>query len=194
MRGSSSKAKTPPPERAAPGREMQPHRTGGRLVILGHVSGTYGVRGWLRINSYTRPPDNLLKYRSLLIGDQRGWVRYRPEQGRVHGRGLVVKLRDIDDASSAAKLSDLQVSVPRSAMPEPGTDEYYWCDLIGLKVLRSDGAELGEVTQIHETGANDVLVVEGAVRMLIPFITGRFIDRVDLDQGTIIADWDPVGS
>ncbi len=173
---------------------MRPQEPDARLVILGHVSGVYGVRGWVRIDSYTRPPDNLFKYRSWLIGGEGSWTRHLPEQGRIHGRGLVAKLRGIDDASCAAKLSDLQVAVPRSAMPEPGADEYYWCDLVGLKVMRRGGEELGVVTQIQETGANDVLVVEGAARTLIPFITGRFIDRVDLEQGVIIADWDPAGS
>lgn len=172
---------------------MRPHDPDGRLVVVGRLSGVYGIRGWVRIDSYTCPPENLLSYRPWLIGGKRGWIRHSPVEGRVHGRGLIVKLRGIDDASRAAKLSDLQVAVPRSALPEPGADEYYWCDLIGLKVLCRDGVELGAITQIQETGANDVLVVEGAMRTLIPFVPGRFIDRVDLEQGIIFADWDPAG-
>ena len=109
-----------------------------------------------------------------------------------HGKGLVVGLRDYTDRDQARSLIGLEIAVPRAELPAPEEGEYYWADLVGLKVETTEGQILGTVDHLIETGANDVLVVHGEDReRLIPFVADQVIRRVDLAAGLIQVDWDP---
>jgi len=81
--------------------------------------------------------------------------------------------------------------VPRSELPDPGPDSFYWTDLEGLTVRTVAGVELGVVDHLLETGANDVLVLKGERERLIPYVRGAVVTDVDLEQGVITVDWDP---
>jgi 16S rRNA processing protein RimM len=108
---------------------------------------------------------------------------------RIHGRTLVAKFDGIDDRDGAAKLRGMEVAVPRSDFPAAATNEFYWADLIGLSVVNLEHQEFGRVARMLQTGANDVLVVEGERERLIPFI-GDVIRSVDLAAGVISVAWD----
>lgn len=167
-----------------------------RRIVLGQVSGLFGVKGWLKVYSFTRPPENLLEFDDWLIGRQDDWRPFRVLESRKQGKSLVVRLGDacgqsLPDRDAAAELLDLEIAVSREAMPAPESGVYYWFDLIGLEVVCRDGASLGRVQALLETGANDVLVVQGERERLIPFVVGEIVDTVDLAAGRIVADWDP---
>jgi 16S rRNA processing protein RimM len=120
-----------------------------------------------------------------------GWQEFAVEASRVQSNGIVVRLEGCRDRESAVALRHAMVAVPRSALPEPEAGEYYWHDLIGLTVMTTDGVELGHVDHLFETGANDVLVVQGDRERLIPWIQDQVVQRIDLTDGRMIVDWDP---
>jgi 16S rRNA processing protein RimM len=165
--------------------------TGERRVILGKVGGLYGVRGWVRLWSFTDPVENLLDYREVELGREGAWRAARLVEGRRQGQALVARFEGCSDRDQAALLLGAELAVKRDRLPEAGAGEYYWADLVGLKVVTTEGVELGRVEHMMATGANDVLVVKGDRERLLPFLPGRFVNEVDLDGGRIIVDWDP---
>ncbi len=163
-----------------------------RRVELGKIVGHFGVKGWVKVKSYTRPLENILAYEDWRLSDEKESVDIRLEEGQRHGHhGLIARLQRITDRELAQELIGKTVSVARSEMPEQDNASYYWMDLEGLEVVTEDGQKLGKVDYLLETGANDVLVVAGDVERLVPFVFGEFVKAVDLDAGVITVDWDP---
>ena len=160
-------------------------------VVLGEFAGVYGVKGWLRIRSYTQPIENILDYATWLIGGGADWEETELAEGRPHGNGLIARIAGIDDRDVAARLVGQQIAVPRDALPAVGEDEYYWSDLEGLRVETIAGVVLGDVDHLIETGANDVIVVRGDRERLIPFVRPEVVREVDLGAKRIRVDWDP---
>jgi 16S rRNA processing protein RimM len=162
-----------------------------RIVVLGRLSGLYGVQGWLKVHSDTEPREGITSYPRWWVKQQGRWKSMRVEQGRRHGKAVVVKLEGIDDRDAAAKLLNAEVAVDRDTLPETEPGEYYWTDLEGLSVVCLDGTELGRVDHLIETGANDVLVVQGDRQRLIPYIPEQVIREIDLERRLMVVDWDP---
>ncbi len=162
-----------------------------RRLLVGKFVGLYGVAGWLKLESYTQPRGRIFAYRPWWLQAADGEIEIGAVSGREQGKGLVAKLSGIDDRDAAAHLVGANIEVWRSALPEPKRGEYYWTDLEGLDVVTVDGVELGKVSHLIATGANDVLVVRGERERLIPFVTRQFVRDVDLDAGRITVDWDP---
>jgi 16S rRNA processing protein RimM len=165
--------------------------TGEPRVILGKIGGLYGVRGWVRLWSFTDPVENLLAYREVELGCEGTWRKARLVEGRRQGQALVARFDECTDRDQAAVLVGAAVAVARERLPPPAEGEYYWADLIGLEVVTGAGVSLGRVEQMMATGANDVMVVNGERERLVPFVPGRFVDKVDLAGGRIVVDWDP---
>ena len=161
-----------------------------RLIPVGRISGVYGVRGWVRIFSWTRPRDNIVSYQPWYLKQGDSWTEVRLAEGRGHGKGVVARLEGCTDREAAHKLIGAEIAVSREQMPDTGPDEYYWHDLQGLQVINLQDELLGRVDHLLETGANDVLVVSGERERLIPFVTGQTVQDVDLDAGVIRVDWD----
>lgn len=172
---------------------------GEKRVVLGRVSGLFGVCGWLKVFSHTRPLGNLTQYdRWFLQISEQGchdeWRPFRVVAAKTHGKTLIAQLADaedriIDDRDAAAALLNADIAVARADMPLLPDGEFYWHDLVGLKVVNREQEMLGRVTGMLETGANDVLVVNGEGERLIPFVMGVIIDGVDLVNGVITVDW-----
>ncbi len=162
-----------------------------RWVILGRISGLFGVQGWVKVHSYTDPRDGILGYRDWYLRDRGDPRPVSLERGRVQGKGLVAKLAGCDDRDQASVLVGAEIVVRRSQLAEIGSGEYYWADLEGLTVLLADGRCLGKVVRLIATGANDVLVVDGDRERLIPFLPDSVVLEVDPAQGLIRVDWDP---
>jgi 16S rRNA processing protein RimM len=159
-------------------------------VILGRVSGLFGVRGWVKVFSHTSPRTNILEHKSWYLLTAGGREKVRLKAGRAHGKGIVVQLEGFDDRDRAAELLGTDIAVPRDRLPPAGAGEFYWTDLEGLRVQTLKGEELGRIDHLIETGANDVMVVKGERERLIPFID-QVISEVDLDGGLVTVDWDP---
>lgn len=146
-----------------------------------------GVRGWVRIESYTRPIENILEHPVWMIAGRDRVL----EEGRRQGRGLAAKLRGVDDRDAAAALIGEEIRVARAALPPPPEGQYYWADLIGLEVVCASGERLGTVERVFDNGAQDVLVVRGEREHWIPFVPGARVKSVDLNAGKIVVDWAP---
>lgn len=155
---------------------------------MGRVSAPFGVKGWIKVQPFTAEARNLLDYATWWIGRDDDWQEHRVTRAQVSGRAVLAKLEGCDDRDTAARSKGEQVAVPRDALPEPAADEYYWADLIGLEVVNTAAQDLGCVVRILQTGANDVLVVQGECERLIPFIAD-VVKRVDLAGRAITVDW-----
>jgi 16S rRNA processing protein RimM len=159
-------------------------------VVLGRISGLFGVRGWVKVYSYTEPREAVLNYDRWLLAVKDGWQEATVAEGQRHGKSVIVRIDGCDDRDQAAGLVGAEIGVPRDAMPETGGDQYYWSDLEGLRVIHHDGRELGKVGYLLETGAHDVMVVKGDQERLIPFVMEEVVLGVDLANGEIRVDWE----
>ncbi|MCB1758966.1 MAG: ribosome maturation factor RimM [Gammaproteobacteria bacterium] len=162
----------------------------GRRVILGRISGLFGVRGWVKVFSDTAPRSNILNYPVWQLRLAGEWRAFKLLEGRAQGKGVVALLEGFEDRDQAAVLVDAEIAVDRAQLPEAVEGEYYWTDLEGLTVSNAEGVDLGRVAELFSTGANDVMVVKGERERLIPFIAGTVID-VDRERGEISVNWDP---
>jgi len=159
--------------------------------VMGRILAPYGVKGWVRVVTFTETPENLLAYSPWHLMRNGRWQVAEVLDGREHGKGLVVHLAGCDDRDAAAGFSGTDIGVYRSQLPAPEADEYYWSDLVGLQVFTLQDTLLGVVDHLIETGANDVLVIRGEREHLVPFVREQVIKSIDLETGVIRVDWDP---
>lgn len=162
-----------------------------KRVVLGRVSGLFGVRGWVKVFSGTDPREGIIDYSPWQLRSRDEWREVKVEAGQRHGNNVVVKLAGVEDRDAAAALLDTEIAVWRSQLPRTRDDEVYWADLEGLVVRTESGMDLGIVDHLLATGANDVLVVKGERERLVPFIRGQVVKKIDLDQQLLVVDWDP---
>lgn len=179
---------------------------------MGRVVAPYGVYGWLKIVPDTEAIDGLFDYDTWWLGKGSDWREMVVEAAKIHNDVIVVKLEGINDRDAAFACKGKHIGVPREALPELEGDEYYWSDLIGLHVKNTQGVDFGQITDVLETGANDVLVVkpdspglnqakaavekrsaeaknEKLQEKLVPFIASVVLE-VDLKEKTMLVDWD----
>ncbi len=156
---------------------------------LGRIVGLWGVRGWVKVESYTRDRAEICQYSPWLVGEGEAFESVDVAACRRHGPTVVACLTGYDDRTKAAALVGKTVAVPASALPSLGEGEYYWAQLEGLKVRNTEGLLLGVVSHLFETGANDVLVVQGERERLIPYIA-EVVRKIDLANEVIEVDWD----
>lgn len=145
----------------------------------------------MRVHSYTEPREAILGYVPWYLRHDGQWLARKLVKGRVQGKGIVAALEGIDNRDAATLWVGCEIAIHRDQLPFLEKGEYYWTDLVGLRVFTAQGADLGQVKCLLETGANDVLVVQGERERLIPFLMGSVVKRVDLPQGTLTVDWDP---
>lgn len=162
-----------------------------RKVIVGRVSGLFGVRGWLKVFSFTEPRENILAYSPWVLNRGNETIECVVAEGKIHGKGLIARIDGVDDRDAAALYVGADIRVDRDQFAGAVEGEYYWADLEGMQVETAAGQELGTVTSLFATGANDVLVVGGKRRRLIPFVVDEIVKSVDWDTRTIVVDWDP---
>lgn len=160
-------------------------------VVLGRVSGLFGLQGWVRVYSHTDPREGIARYHPVFLRRQGEWQPFEIEAGRAHGAGVVLKFVGHDDRDRVATLIQSDIAVRRAQLPPLGPGEYYWSDLAGLRVITREGADLGSVDHVFATGANDVLVVKGERERLLPFVKGQVVIEIDLAQRLLRVDWDP---
>jgi 16S rRNA processing protein RimM len=161
------------------------------MVTVGRVLGAWGIKGWVKVHSYTEPRENIVSFPTWTL--QRGADQQveRVESGRVHGKNQVVaKLESVTDRDAAEELAGADILVARQSLEPCKDGEYYWTDLEGLRVVTSRGEDLGSVDHLLGTGSNDVMVVRGDRERLIPFIAEQVVREVDLGKGLIVVDWD----
>lgn len=163
----------------------------GRRILLGRVAGAFGVRGELKLLSWTEPRDALFRYQpwTLRSGDTEREVS--GVRGRDTGKVVIATFPGVDTRELAEAMNGTEIWVPRDRLPPPAPGEYYWVDLEGLAVETTEGVALGTVSHLFETGANDVMVVAGERERLVPFVSGQYVISVDFDARKVVVDWDP---
>jgi len=159
-------------------------------VVVGKVRGVHGVRGWLKIQSFTDPQDNLFQYQPWFIThiSQDNPVEFT--EFKAHGKGFIAHIKGCDDRDLAVKYMNCEITIDKQQLPTLPDGEYYWMDLVGLKVYTEAQRYIGVVEHCMATGANDVLVVQGEQEHLIPLLMDTVVKKVDLAEKTIIVDWD----
>jgi 16S rRNA processing protein RimM len=176
------------------------------MVVMGRIVSPYGVFGWLKIVPDTEAFDGLFDYDNWWLGKGDDWREMVVETAKVHNDVIVVKLKGIDDRDAALACKGKQIAVPRSQLPEAEENEYYWSDLIGVRVKNLQDIDFGLIVDVFETGANDVLVVKPDTEIavsadiagvkekqqqerLLPF-TAAVVLEVDVKAKTMLVDWD----
>lgn len=168
------------------------------MIIVGKFGASYGIRGWIKVFSFTEDQGTLFDYQPWFIKQAGKWQEVIVESVKQHNQEIIVKLNGIEDRDIATTLTNLEIYVDGDNLPKLAEGDFYWKDLIGCKVITTAGYDLGQVTDLMETGSNDVLVVKanlkdafGARERLIPFVEQQVIKNVDLNSKQVIVDWDP---
>lgn len=168
------------------------------LVVLGKFGAAYGIRGWLKVHSFTDHAEDIFAYDNWQVGTVNGRRPMQVEQWRRHNKGLIVKMVACDDRDAAEHLINQEIAVAAQQLPTLDDNEYYWRDLVGMRVVNNEGYDFGVVTGLMETGSNDVLQVKsdrndafGQQERLIPFIENEVVQGVNLEARRIDVIWDP---
>ena len=157
---------------------------------MGRISAPFGVKGWVKVQPLTAQARSLLDYPVWWVERDGGWEEHGVAAAKVQpGKAVVAQLTGCGDRDAAAAFRGRSIAVPRSELPRTRAGEHYWADLLGLAVVNSRGQDLGRITGILQTGANDVLVVEGERERLIPFIAA-VIREVDVPAGAVRVEWE----
>lgn len=157
-------------------------------ILIGKISGCFGVKGWLKIFSYSEPRENITTYKKWLIDGK----TYDSFEAKKQGKLIIAKLEGIDDKDAAMSFLGKQIEIESAQLQTLEEGEFYWRDLEGLQVSNQDDVVFGRLHSIIETGAQDVIVVKDVEmkrERLIPFIYGHTILNVDLDNKTMKVDW-----
>ena len=162
-----------------------------KKIYLGKITGVHGIKGWLKIQSFSSPPENILNYPLWIINNRGQEGFYSVEQGRKHSNKILVKLEKIDDRTKAESFINSKIKIMKSDLPKLPNESYYWSDLEGLSVLNSEEKLIGIVDSLIETGANDVMVVNTTKdkRILIPFVMHEIIKEVSIELNYVKVDW-----
>ena len=159
-----------------------------RVVVLGKIAGAFGVHGWVKIQSYTDPLDNIFEYPELLIGSAGRWTKVEIEAARLTGKGVLGKLKGIETPEDARTRVGAELGVRRADMPDPAPGEHYWTDLEGLDAQSPSGERLGKVDHFRSTPAGTMIVLKGERELWVPFVKERIV-QVDFSGGRIVLDW-----
>jgi len=159
---------------------------------MGRITVPFGVKGWVKVHPFTETPASLLAYPKWWIGGDPEWQEIRIEDAEVHGASVAAKIQGCDDRDAAALYRGREIAIPRDAFPAAEENEFYWADLIGLRVVNEQDEDFGTVAEVFKTGANDVLVVAGREgnkrERLIPFLES-VVRKVDFEGRVIRVDW-----
>jgi 16S rRNA processing protein RimM len=177
------------------------------LIELGVVGAPFGVRGWVKLRSFTDPPDRLLQHRNLQLRVGGSWVAHKIEASGRSGGQLTAKLKGVDDRDQAGILRGARIGVPRSELPPRDDKDFYRADLIGCEVVNLAGRFLGKVQHFVETPAQVLMVVRGGAapdaggaapdeidsqvekEYWVPAVP-LHLRRVDLAARRVVVDWD----
>ncbi len=165
-------------------------------IVIGKIGAPYGVKGWVKITTYTDEIEGVFSYSPWLLGD--GDKQVTIDSWRTHNKGVVAKIIGVETRDDAESIKNLDISIKAEQLPQLTDDEYYWRDLVGMQVITESGYNLGTVKELFETGSNDVMLIRanpndafGQKERMVPFLHDQVIKQVDMQARTIKVDWDP---
>lgn len=159
-------------------------------IIVGRFGRPHGIKGLITVNSFTEPRDNILSYSEWFACINAHWQPIKVLSVQVHNKTIVAQIEGYPERELVALLTNVDIAIHKNQLVELEPGEYYWHELVGMNVLNQQGVLFGEVIEIMPTGSNDVLVVKGDKKHLIPYVPGQFVISVDNNTKTIIVDWD----
>ena len=166
-------------------------------IVMGKFGAVHGIKGWLKVHSYTDYSESIFEYQPLLMKLKGQLQEVNITEWKRHSNGFVAKIAGFDVREDAQALVGLELFVDTEKLPELEED-FYWRDLIGCQVKTDKGYDFGVVTDMMETGSKDVLVVKansndafGQKERLIPFIEEQVISNVDITGKLITVNWEP---
>src|SRR5699024_4778312 len=158
-------------------------------IVLGKMGSSYGIRGWLRVFSSTEDAESIFDYQPWFIQKAGQWQQVQLESWKHHNQDMIIKLKGVDDRDAANLLTNCEIVVDSSQLPQLEEGDYYWKDLMGCQVVTTEGYDLGKVVDMMETGSNDVLVIKanlkdafGIKERLVPFF------RSDRDAANLLTN------
>ncbi|MGM0905066.1 MAG: ribosome maturation factor RimM [Pseudomonadota bacterium] len=164
-------------------------------IVVGRIGAVYGVKGWLKVQSFTDDPESIFEYSPWLLS-QKTEREMKVVEWRRHNNGLIARFEGISDRDEAARLTGADICITADELPALADDEFYWRDLIGMRVVNTNGYDMGVVEQIMPTASNDVLVVKansndgfGKSERLIPFIQSEYVTEVNKEEKRIQVEW-----
>ncbi|MDX2346918.1 MAG: ribosome maturation factor RimM [Legionella sp.] len=163
-------------------------------VIVGKFGRPQGIKGLIRVISFTEPSDNILQYPDWFIQKQGGtWQAVKRLDERVTPKHVLAQINGYTSREAIAELTNLEIAIPADTLPTLDQGEYYWSELKGMRVIHQTGVIMGVVDSVLETGANDVLVVVDEThqkRRLIPYLLGDVIQDINKNSREITVCWD----
>lgn len=160
-------------------------------MIVGRFGRVHGVKGFISVHSFTEPRDNILNYSPWHVFLSKQWQPVESLDIKVNNKSIVVLVKGYEQRELASRLTNMEIAVRKGSLPKLEAGEYYWHDLLDMQVINHEGKTLGKVTKIMPTGANDVLIVTGEKRHLIPYLPEKVILAVHASEQWIEVDWDP---
>lgn len=179
-------------------------QAGSKKTVVGRITAAYGIKGWVKVHSYTDPPENIFQFDTWLLGNAAtasAGVSVKIDSYKQHGKGFVACVKGYNDRTAAEAICQRDILVDRGELPVLPEGEYYWQQLIGLRVISCYGEPaspqlLGVISSLMETGANDILVVSPCSdsidqrERLLPYVE-MYVLKVDLANQQMLVDWDP---
>lgn len=164
-------------------------------LVVGAINGVYGIKGWIKVYSYTSPIEQILQYQpwTLVKGSKR--TELEVSEGKIQGKGVIALPKGFETRSQAESLIGYEVRVASTKLADLPEGEFYWHELEGMQVINEAGELLGEVEKLIETGANDVLVIQATTdsiddrERLIPFVMEVIVQEVDEAARKIRVVW-----
>ncbi len=167
-------------------------------ILLGKVSGVHGIKGWVKVFSYTSPRSKITEYSQWFLKKQKdqSWVSTKLIEGKEQGKNIIARLDNIKYRDEAEALIGTEIAIHKDQLEVLAENEFFWRDLIGLSVETVEGEKLGKIDWLFDTGSNDVIVIKDSEGVeekehLLPFIFDDVIKSVDLEASLMVVDWDP---
>lgn len=159
-------------------------------LVIGRFGRPHGIKGFVTVHSFTDPKDNIVRYSSWHVYLNRQWQPIKLVTMEARNNGIIVQVEGYPERESVTLLTNADIAVPKEQLEELKPGEYYWFQLVGMNVVNEQQETLGKVVEIMPTGSNDVLVVQGEKKHLIPYLPGQFVLNIDTSKQVISVDWD----
>ena len=162
-----------------------------QYITIGTFGKPFGIHGWITVHPASDHTANIVQYQPWAMETKMGWQAIQIAETKIHAEKIVVYLADVNTPEAAQPYNSKKIAILRNQLPKLQEDEYYWSDLEGLAVINQNNIELGHIAYLFRTGSNDVIVVEGNKRRLIPFMQKEIITHIDLKNQCVHVQWDP---
>lgn len=159
-------------------------------IVVGRFGRAHGIKGFITVHSFTDPRDNILHYTDWHARIAQQWQPLKILHLEINNKLILAKIEGYHEREQVARLTNVEIAISRNQLPALKPGEYYWHELVGMQVINQQQQVFGKVSDVLPTGANDVLVVKGEKRHLIPYLPGQYVIEVDSKQQLIIVNWD----